>query len=99
MTQKLPKIAQKLAPAKKNSRDISPVSPTFSISAMWLQLMMIMSMWLTLMEMSLMQDLNAGDSTLSADPRQTNHRKFAKSPITIIYLTLIFMTMMKKNHS
>ena len=25
-------MAQKLAPAKKNSRDISPVSPTFSIS-------------------------------------------------------------------
>ena len=33
MAQKLPKMAQKLAPAKKNSRDISPVSPTFSISA------------------------------------------------------------------
>ena len=35
MAQKLPKIAemaQKLAPAKKNSRDISPVSPSFSIS-------------------------------------------------------------------
>ena len=32
MAQKLPKIAQKLALAKKNSRDISPVSPTFSIS-------------------------------------------------------------------
>ena len=32
MAQKLPKMAQKLAPAKKNSRDISPVSPTFCIS-------------------------------------------------------------------
>ena len=34
MALKLPKIAQKLAPAKKNSRDISPVSPTFCISGM-----------------------------------------------------------------
>ena len=25
-------LAQKLAPAKKNSRDISPISPTFCIS-------------------------------------------------------------------
>ena len=33
MAQKWPKIGQKLAPAKLNSRDISPVSPTFSISA------------------------------------------------------------------
>ena len=32
MALKLPKMAQKLAPAKKNSRDISPVSPTFCIS-------------------------------------------------------------------
>ena len=31
MAQKLPKMAQKLAPAKKNN-DISPVSPTFCIS-------------------------------------------------------------------
>ena len=29
-------MAQKLAPAKKNSRDISPVSPTFSISELTL---------------------------------------------------------------
>ena len=33
MDQKWPKMAQKLAPSKKNSRDISPVSPTFCISA------------------------------------------------------------------
>ena len=33
MAQKCPKMAQKLAPAKINSRDISPVTPTFSISA------------------------------------------------------------------
>ena len=33
MALKLPEMAQKLAPAKKNSRDISPVSPTFCISA------------------------------------------------------------------
>ena len=32
MALKLPKMAQKLAQAKKNSRDISPVSPTFCIS-------------------------------------------------------------------
>ena len=32
MALKLPKMAQKLAPAKKNRRDISPVSPTFCIS-------------------------------------------------------------------
>ena len=36
---KLPKMAQKLAPAKKNSRDISPVSPTFCISATSLPLL------------------------------------------------------------
>ena len=35
MAQKLPKMVQKLAPAKKNSRDISPVSPTFCISVLW----------------------------------------------------------------
>ena len=34
MAQKWPKMAQKLAPAKKNSRDISPVSPLFCISAL-----------------------------------------------------------------
>ena len=33
MAQKLPKMAQKLAPAEKNSTDISAASATFSISA------------------------------------------------------------------
>ena len=44
----LPKMAQILAPAKKNSRDISPVSPTFSISDLDMivvQLKMMMMGW------------------------------------------------------